>query len=192
MNRAEWNQMAADMMARWGKGPISTETLDAWYNDLQHHPAAHVDASIQAIYRAGSEWYPHAGQVSKKIDELTVSPPTWLDVKRIVNTLASYPDNAIRGGEIVDIRAKRLEEEHPAVQEFIRRVGWQELAHRDLSDTTAEAQLRNKYESHIRERMEDMQLYQLDADLPRIQQARKTVKSPHQLDPLKSLGGEAA
>jgi hypothetical protein len=212
---------------------LAGEEVAADYADhLEQVAAEHARAAVESWARDGERWPPSAGEILQRLADLILDPPDWGTVKAHLVGHAPVPAGApqlpdacpydeCEGDGIVivdwaraDSRPCRCRPErqaiqrqrrgrHPLVAAFLQHVGTLEIA--DLQeDRTAEAQIREKWLSFLRDVRREVAYHGLDpAGLPRLERITKAptlrgelgaASGPHQLGPAaieRVLGGAA-
>lgn len=185
---------------------------------------AHAGAAVESWARDGEKWPPSAGEILQRLADLILDPPDWGTVKAHLIGQAPVPAGAPKlpdacpygecdgtGLVIVDwarcdSRPCRCRSErqailrqrrgrHPLVVAFLQHVGTLEIA--DLQDDrTAEAQIRDKWLSFLRDVRREVAYHGLDtAGLPALERIARSLtlrgqlgSGPHRLDPAAMLG----
>lgn len=166
METSEWLELAAVLRDRWPHSRMPAETVEQWGLDLRDLRPEHVAAAIEVLYREQREHLPNPGQIRAKIVELALDAPEWSQAIAALRAIASTPtsrmvDPGLRveedGHEVADPvieypRREAIAEAHPVLGGFIEALGWEQVAVGASMEatTTAEAQLREKWNAYIR------------------------------------------
>lgn len=148
MTRHEFTAITRALSDGWRRSLTAAEA-DLFFEELAEFPVDVVLVAMRVIYRQGGSTAPTAGAIRRRIVDLTLSAPPWMDVWREV--LAYSKAGALSGPYANDHRkrlADRRQGMHPLVRTFIERVGNEQVA--ALVDKRGgEANLREKWEAHV-------------------------------------------
>lgn len=186
LNDADAAVINKALMALWPSADLGeTDAVNAYYKELHEFDRAEVLAAIRALARDGREFVPPPGLVRRRLLELGLDAPDWATVKHhFIERRRSVgkwecPYAVCDGSSYVlaedgdahpcRCHAERIERSrgftrtlHPLVREFIEVVPINEIE-MTFESTTAEAQVRTKWERFIDSRLTDSTLVGIDA-----------------------------
>lgn len=106
-------------------------------DDLSDLPGDKVAIAAEAYFREGNEWPPTAGQLRRKVCELDIDAPEWIEVSKAIRRCTAYLNEADREA--------RLAQTHPLVRAFVRAAGWKTLEAVGWGDNISEGRARKAW-----------------------------------------------
>lgn len=155
MKREEWDQIVGLMAATWPQFPPSDASIDKWFMDLEHLPAAQVHVAIETINRDGERYPPNSGAIIARIAELGQDDPDHDEAWGLLNSIrwkyGLYGGEGGTRGDAVALAA--LEALSPPVAAVAREIGWLELCTTPTDqEATLRAQFRDMYRNSAKRR----------------------------------------
>ena len=177
MNKREADRLFAVLQTLWPARPLNPELPTLLVQTLGDMPLNQCEAAVNAISRQGGDWVPTPGAIRLEAARLEVAPPAWDEVRQQLmrrrdelSRMAtdgfawdhepckgtSWIVNAKREAQPCScrddyIRARRAEHTLPALVRLWLDDGyvtWSEVDAVADGDTTAEAQMRRKWEQY--------------------------------------------
>jgi hypothetical protein len=166
------------VMAGWPDTALDEDAVKFYAMELEPLEFAAAATAVRALNRKAREFVraPTAGQIRRKVIELTVNPPTWAEVngacRRLIDAGVGGPYGGFDG--VKRRVAAIVADQHQLTRAFIEEVGTAQVrAHLD-DGGGGEARLRSKWEAWLEDRMDSYALADLSAppSMARIERAR--------------------
>lgn len=144
----EWRRLVVRMNIQWPYHPVEEKTRNEWFKYVHDLPTEQVAVALEAYVLDGERFPPHGGMLRKKVAELATDDgatwaQVWAEIGRAVSLHGFYRD------------PDEWPWSSPLVAELVRLVGWQRLCSSTDSETTLEAQCREKWLALKRQALED-------------------------------------
>lgn len=146
MTRLEWAEICQRVAAWWPHQQWPDASAAAYFDDLNHLPAAQVLAGVQTLYLDGREFPPNGAQILAQVADLDRNAPSFGEAWRLMLECSARHSFVYEP----EAAASWLDAQHPLIGRWAREIGLRDLGMAEDGDTTFQAQCRRKWDVMVR------------------------------------------